>query len=181
LFTGEKGVGKSTAIRRVVEAVGTEHFVGFLAGEQRHDGRRTGFQIRMLDGREGTLASVQSDSELRIGGPDQSGRPRYGVELGFLEEVAVPALRAALSVPERRLLVIDEIGPMQLFSNDFKAVVFEALASDVFVVGTIVLRSLPWTDRLKTHPEIETFLLTEQNRETLTEMMVLYVERLVST
>lgn len=85
-------------------------------------------------------------------------RPRYGVELELLETVAVPTLRSEIESGTSRILVIDEIGPMQLLS------------------GTIVARSFAETDELKKRPGVETFLLTEANRTSLATMMALYLQ-----
>src|SRR6266851_3237267 len=88
LLTGEKKVGKTTAVRNIVTSLGEDHFVGFYATERREQGLRTGFGIAMLDGREGTLATIESESDLRVGRVID-GRVKYGVELGFLEDVAI--------------------------------------------------------------------------------------------
>jgi nucleoside-triphosphatase len=177
LFTGEKRVGKTTAVRRVIELVGVEHFCGFTTREERPPGsRRTGFSIELLDGRSGTLAAVDSESDLRVGRMVQPNRPRYGVELEFLEAVAVPLLRREIVSHAPRILVIDEIGPMQLFSAVFWDVLVDALASDCIVLGTIVARSFAETDELKKRPGVETFLLTEANRTSLATMMALYLQ-----
>jgi len=39
---------------------------------------------------------------------------------------------------------------------------------------------VPWADQLKTRPDVETFVLTRQNRESLTEMMTLYLQKVRS-
>ncbi|MBO2457371.1 nucleoside-triphosphatase [Actinomadura violacea] len=181
LLTGDKGAGKTTAVRRVVDAVGREHFAGFFAGEVRRDGARRGFGLTSLDGGEGVLASVDSASPLRVGRPNSAGVGRYGIELDFLENVCVPLMRKAAEHPGGAILVLDEIGPMQLYSEAFKDAVLGLLSdeSDALVFGTIVLRSTPWTDALKKRAGVETFLLTEANRDSLTRMMSLYLGELV--
>jgi nucleoside-triphosphatase len=177
LFTGEKGVGKSTAVQHVIERVGLEHFTGFFTHEVRSEGRRVGFEVVTLDGARGALASTASNSSLRVGREDPGGRRKYGVELEFLEGVAVPALREAIGTNDSRILVIDEIGPMQMLSGAFRQVVGEALTSKSLVLGTVVLRSVPWADDLKARDSVETFLLTRQNRGTAAEMMALYLQQ----
>jgi len=178
LLTGEKKVGKTTAVRNIVACLGEEHFVGFYATEQRHDGKRTGFGIAMLDGREGTLATVGSESNLRVGRLI-NGRVKYGVELEFLERVAIPAGRDALNAQGDRLIVIDEIGPMQLYSQAFREFVLDALDSNCMVLGTVMLPADPWVDALKNRSDVETFLLTMQNRMSMTEMMAMYLGKMI--
>jgi nucleoside-triphosphatase len=175
LFTGEPRVGKSTAVREVVARVGAERFTGFITEEDRCDGRRTGFSITMLDGRRGTLASIESKSDIRVKSVTQGEQVSYGVELGFLEDVAVPVMRESLKGNLERFVVIDEIGPMQLNSIFFKDLISELLEkSGAVTLGTVVARSLPWTDALKSRAGVETFLLTPQNRATLATMMAAY-------
>lgn len=180
LLTGEKGTGKTTAVRWIVEDVGRGNFVGFFANEVRRDDERLGFEITTLSGDKGILASVESESPLRVGRPNSAGIGRYGIDLSFLEDVCVPLIRTTASHPDGKIFVLDEIGPMQLHSEAFKDAVTSLLhASDeALVLGTIVLRSTPWTDEFKDRPGVETFLLTDQNRESLTRMMSLYVREL---
>lgn len=179
LLTGEPGIGKSTALQKVLAEVGPAVFAGFVADERRRDGERCGFDIAMLDGRRGTLASIESDSPIRVGGANAAGMPRYGVELEFLESVAMPELLKVIDGESPRIVVVDEIGPMQLYSDVFRSAIADLVESDVIVVGTIVLRSVPWTDQLKARDNVETFLLTKQNRNSMASMMALYVRSLI--
>ncbi|MER7365080.1 nucleoside-triphosphatase [Nonomuraea wenchangensis] len=177
LFTGAKKVGKTTALKSVVAGVPSRHKAGFFATERRVNGTRVAFEIEMLDGRSGSLASIDSDSELRVGRLLAHGRLKYGVDLDFLDGVAVPELRASLANGTETVLVIDEIGPMQLYSEAFRQVVIDALASPCLILGTIMSPAEPWVDELKEREEVETFHLTLQNRDTMTEMMSLYLTR----
>lgn len=176
LLTGEKKVGKTTSVRNIIATLGEENFAGFYATERREGGLRCGFGITMLDGREGVLATIDSDSELRVGRVI-NGRVKYGVELGFLEDVAIPATREALADDSGKLLLIDEIGPMQLYSKPFRDFVLEALGGNHLILGTIMSPSDPWADALKVRDEVETFLLTLQNRVSMTEMLTMYLRR----
>jgi nucleoside-triphosphatase len=176
LLTGEKKVGKTSAVRRIVSDLGERNFAGFYATERRDQGDRTGFGIVTLDGREGTLATVESESQLRVG-RTIDGRVKYGVELDFLESVAIPVVRDALGRDGNRIVLIDEIGLMQLYSAAFRQLVLDALDSSHLILGTIMLPSDAWADELKDRSDVETFLLTAQNRETMTEMMSGYLGR----
>jgi nucleoside-triphosphatase len=176
LFTGTPRIGKSTAVQKVVDAVGKERCAGFFTAEERHEGHRTGFSVCMIDGPKGSLASINSTSTVRLQSFSQGREISYGVDLGFLEEVAVPILRESLKDDRRQFLVIDEIGPMQLYSQVFKDLILSlADADDILLFGSIVERQFPWTDELKALPNVETFLLTTQNRATLAQMMADYL------
>lgn len=176
LLTGDKGVGKTTIVESVIRVVGRENFVGFTAAERRIGGERCGFEVVMLDGDKGSLASVESASSLRVGGLNKQGVPRYGIDLGFLESVAVPKLLAAAS--DRKVIVIDEIGPMQLYSEIFRNAILQLIERECVIFGTVVERSHPWTDEFKKRENVETFTVTRQNRETLRDMFALYLKTL---
>jgi energy-coupling factor transporter ATP-binding protein EcfA2 len=83
LVTGSPGCGKSTLIERVVRYL--DHPVaGFFTREIREGGRRVGFAVATMDGREGVLAHQNIKGAYRVG--------RYGVRLDDLETLTVPAM-----------------------------------------------------------------------------------------
>ncbi len=105
LLTGPPGIGKTTVVERILARLKVDAG-GFLTREMREGGRRTGFEIVTLDGKRGILATVKGRSRYRVG--------RYRVNVEELERVALPALERARRDCE--LMVIDEIGTMELFS-----------------------------------------------------------------
>jgi len=153
LLTGRPGCGKTTVIRRLVEDLGVPAG-GFYTEEIRRGGRREGFALVTLDGYTATLASVHNPSRRRVS--------KYGVDLDSIDEVGVPAIERATA--RAVLLVIDEIGKMELFSNRFRQAVLSALESGKIVLGSIMLAPHPWADAVKARPEVEVMLLTEANR-----------------
>lgn len=58
---------------------------------------------------------------MNIRSPYQVGK--YGVNIENLEKIAVPSI---ISVQTDELIVIDEIGKMECFSNHFRSAVFAA-------------------------------------------------------
>jgi nucleoside-triphosphatase len=154
LLAGRPGVGKTTIIKGVVDILGGEAG-GFYTEEIRQRGRRLGFKIITLEGEEGVLAHV-----------DIKGAPRvskYGVNLKDLEGVGVAALRRAIE--KRRYVVIDEIGKMELYSQEFRRAVVEALGSEKVVLGTVMAGPHLWVDTLKARPQVTVLTVTEGNRE----------------
>jgi len=156
LLTGRPGCGKTTLIRRLVEGLGVSAG-GFYTDEIRRGSRREGFALVTLDGRTATLASVRSASRHKVS--------KYGVNLDAIDGVGVPAIERATA--EAALVVIDEIGKMELFSNRFRQAVLSALESGKPVLGSIMLAPHPWADAIKARPEVEVILLTEANRSQL--------------
>jgi len=154
LVTGPPGCGKTTLIRRAVAELGVPA-AGFYTEEVRSAGRREGFALVTLDGRRATLASV------RIRGPHRVSR--YGVDVEALESVGLPALEEAAA--GSKLLVVDEIGKMELFSQRFREAVVRALDAGGPVLATVMLSRHPFADALKARDDVRLIHLTPENRD----------------
>ena len=162
LLTGAPGVGKTTLLRGVLERL-DRPCGGFFTREVRDaDGRRAAFELVTLGGQTGLLAQLDLQSPWRVG--------RYGVTLKALEALAVPAIFAAARAGQ--VVVIDEIGPMEFFSEHFCAAVQEALDNAPVVLGTIVQRSTPLGNRIKTRSDVQLIEVTCRNRDRLSESVL---------
>ncbi len=128
---------------------------GFYTEEIRERGARTGFRIVTLDGRTGVLAHFNIQSRNRVG--------RYGVDISAVETLAVEGIQRA--VTENHMVIVDEIGPMEIFSAAFCQAVMVALASESPVLGTIVRRPNPFADRIKALPNVTLIEVTLDNRD----------------
>lgn len=153
LLSGAPGVGKTSLMKEGVSRLGSRAG-GFYTEEIRVGGQRQGFRIVTLAGETATLAHVDFKSPYRVS--------RYAVDTESLDRVGVAALLNAI---ERcQVVVIDEIGKMELFSAAFKQAVLAALASGKKVLGTIMLASHPFADEIKRRPEVRMLVLTHDNR-----------------
>ncbi|MFQ5594263.1 MAG: NTPase [Anaerolineae bacterium] len=161
LLTGRPGIGKTTLIRRVIEQLGRPAG-GFYTHELRQRGRRVGFEIVTLDGEQATLAHVDIHSRQRVG--------KYGVDVAALDRVGVPAIRRA--VEASALVVVDEIGKMELFSEAFKATVLNALNGPNAVLATITRGRHPWADRIRQRDDVQLIQVTQENRDALVDHLV---------
>jgi len=113
LVTGSPGVGKSTVVSKVAVKLKSAGVIigGCTTSEKRSGGVRSGFEIRDLStGRTGELASVASKFGPRVG--------RYRVNLTDLASVGGAGLETAAASSE--MIVVDEVGPMELVSPDFR-------------------------------------------------------------
>jgi nucleoside-triphosphatase len=155
LLEGRPGAGKTTAVARVVELVRADggSVTGFLTRELREGGERVGFMLETLDGRRGVLAHVRIQGA-RVG--------RYGVALDDLERLAIPAMHA-----DADLVVVDELGKMELASVAFRDAVIALLERSVAVVATVHAHRHPFTDELKRRPSVAVLRLTRSNRNEL--------------
>ncbi len=157
LLTGRPGVGKTTVIRAVIDR-SSLYAGGFLTEEMREGGRRVGFRLLALDRsiEAATLADVNSASPHRVG--------KYGINLDELERVGVAALWRAIEEPSIGLIVIDEIGKMELFSGQFCAAVEASLESPKPVLASVMLGRQRWVDALKARPDVTLVQITTANR-----------------
>lgn len=160
LLTGQPGVGKTTVIRQVVGQLEGWRVCGFVTQELRCSGRRTGFRVVALDGREGRLAEVGLDSPHRVG--------RYGVDLESFERVALPAL----APQEAELVVIDELGRMECFSAAFQQAATRALEGPVPVLGTVGRGGGAFMRRVRTRGDVQLLEVTRTNRAELPGRLV---------
>jgi nucleoside-triphosphatase len=161
LLSGAPGVGKTTIIRQAIATV-KERAGGFYTIEIRSQGVRQGFEIITLDGSSATLAHVNIRSPHRVS--------KYGVDTDNLDKVGVAALRRAIQ--ECDIVVIDEIGKMELFSVAFREAVWEALESRKKLLGTIMLPSHPWADQIKRDPRVKVLLISRTNHQQVLEELL---------
>lgn len=154
LLAGRPGVGKTTVVQAVARLFPGE-VGGFVTGEIRERGTRKGFSITSVEGETAVMAYVDVRSPTRVG--------KYGVDVPAFERIALPALRGALR--EKRIVVIDEIGKMELASGRFREAVREALDSDRIVVATVMERTHPFADEIKRRGDAEVIEITLQNRD----------------
>lgn len=154
LLTGKPGVGKTTLIKQALEETGIEAG-GFYTEEIRQAGVRQGFRIVTVDGRTAVLA--------RAGLRSRHAVSRYGVDTETLDGVGVPAVNDAIA--SGKVVVIDEIGKMELFSPAFRDAVTRALDGGKPMLGTIMLAPHPWADTVKRRPDVETVVVTRENRQ----------------
>ncbi len=156
-LTGRPGIGKTTLCLKVYQALKSKIKIsGFITTEERDKGVRIGFKL--ID-----LASNRSAQLAKVG----KGRVMVGKY-----EVLVENLDNFLRDLEMDgdLVIIDEIGPMELKSKKFVS----------FVENLLERENLLFTIHYKTnHPLIEkirnsfnVYVIDEKNRDSVTEEIV---------
>ncbi len=128
-----------------------------ISGEIRQAGTRVGFMLEdVANATVGVLAHVNIREGPRVG--------KYGVNLADISRVGVTAIVRALSSAD--VVVIDEIGPMELCSSVFVDAVQKALCSPKQLVGTIHRNaSHPMIKSIKANQHYEILEVTTQNRD----------------
>jgi nucleoside-triphosphatase len=135
---------------------------GFYTEEIRERGRRVGFRIQTLDAQQGVMAHVGIQSRDRVG--------KYGVDLSVIDALAVESLRRAKS--ENSLIIIDEIGPMELLSTKFRGEVLDIFNGDYEVLGTVAKRKNNFINQIRRLPNVTILEIFPGNREEIVEEVV---------
>ena len=153
-LTGAPSSGKTTVIKKVIKGLkGAAN--GFYTEEERIEGRRVGFLMSTLDGKTGYLAHQDIKSEFHI--------RRYGVSIKDIETIAVPSIAPR----DESIIILDEIGKMECFSEIFKEAAKKALDSPNIVIGTITFGGSDFILEVKKREDIEIMEVTPQNRDEL--------------
>ena len=158
LLTGRPGTGKTSLIKQALAGMRGKAG-GFYTEEIRSQGVRQGFRLVTLDGQSAILAHIDIHSQYRVS--------KYGVDIDSLDRVGVSALYKAAE--ECDLVVIDEIGKMELFSANFREAVLKIIDSGKKVLGTIMLNPNPWADAIKRKPQVNLIAVTRANYHQVVE------------
>ncbi len=157
-ITGSPGCGKTTLCSRVAKDFAGE-VGGIITKEIRSGGTRAGFRLEDLStGKRGLLSHVKKCSGPSVG--------KYSVCLDQLNSIASRAIEEGLK--EKDLLIVDEIGPMELKSETFIQGVKRVLDAEIDCLFTVHRRSShPLLRRIKENFEL--IKLTKENRDTVFE------------
>ena len=154
LLTGRPGTGKTSLIKQALAGMKGKAG-GFYTEEIRTRGVREGFRLVTLDGQTAILAHIDIRSPYRVS--------KYGVDIDSLDQTGVSALRRAAE--QCALVVIDEIGKMELFSANFREAIGQIIGSGKRVLGTIMLNPNPFADAIKRQPQVKLLTVTRDNHE----------------
>jgi nucleoside-triphosphatase len=175
LVTGRPGCGKTTLVLRIAAALSKRGVpvAGFVTEEVRSGGARTGFAIRTLDGREGTLADSSPGPGPRVG--------RYRVDVADVELLCVPLLLAGPPRgPDgsRGVLVADELGRMELCCPAFLPAARAALAEPGPVLATVPVADAEPFRSLRSTPGARLVECSPASRDRLAGELTELLERL---
>ncbi|KAJ9473433.1 Nucleoside-triphosphatase THEP1 [Diplonema papillatum] len=174
LITGTPGVGKTTVFKKICENLKKSgaDVTGFYTEEERGPGGgRVGFDIVPVSpdglGKTSVLARLTSETEDKrlptVG--------RWSVYVPAFEAAALPLL---VGVSDKQpgepatVLVIDEIGKMELLSADFGerlATLLRRPPVGVLIVATVALRGSGLVASAKELPSVDVYEVTADNRD----------------
>jgi nucleoside-triphosphatase len=169
LITGLPRSGKTTLIKKIlaVDSIGKKAS-GFFTEEFRKGGKRIGFHIITApEGKKGLLSQKGLPSPYRVG--------RYGVNAVVLEELGCQAILRALDT--KSIIIVDEIGKMELYSEKFRKVLIGALNSPKKVLATIMERPNAFADGIKKRSDVMLLSLTRENFGEVFEEVLNWVDK----
>src|SRR5487761_6422 len=166
LITGDPGSGKTTVVSRIILAIKTRGYTvgGVLTREIRSHGERQGFRLVDLSTDESApLATAESKLGPKVG--------KYHVDLKTLATLAVKALEHARATSD--VIVCDEVGPMELFSPEFRKAVAGSILDSSKPCLCVVHKRLadPLIDEIKTREESKLFEVSFENREEIPQIV----------
>jgi nucleoside-triphosphatase len=160
-ITGLPGAGKTYALRRVIEMLETEKLVvgGMITDSIVSKKERKGFKIiDWLTKEEGILAHVNIESDIQVS--------KYGVDIEALERIGVKAIESAIERAE--VIIIDEVGKMELESEKFIEVVKRALATTKPLILTLHKKSRnPLLQDIRRRDDVRILEVTPINKNLL--------------
>ena len=160
-LTGPPRCGKTTIIRKVVSLLQDSGLEaeGMVTTEIESNGKRLGFEVSNIQGNlKGTLARVDTVGKPRLG--------KYKINLKELDHIGVASIEDAIQRAE--VVVIDEVGPMELSSQAFRDTVQRAMSSGKSVIGTIHYKAQdPLILEIKARRDVEIIEVGSENREDL--------------
>ncbi|CAG0932816.1 nucleoside-triphosphatase [Thermoflexales bacterium] len=164
ILTGRSGIGKTTIIKAVIAQLG-DRAGGFYTEEILGPGGRKGFRLITLDGQSAVIAHIDFKSRSQVG--------RYDVKVDVIDNLGAGAIRAAID--HNPIVIIDEIGKMELFSSQFQSAVLKAVSSSKVVLATAMLDNHPWLLALKSLPQVTVWEVNKPNRTRLVEQVLAWL------
>jgi nucleoside-triphosphatase len=166
LLTGDPGSGKTTVVSKIIlKAKSSSYTVGgVLTREMRRQGERKGFLLIDISSEESSILATTE----RVPGPRVG---KYHVNLKTLATLAPKALEHAGAKSD--LVVCDEVGPMELFSPEFRRAVSEAIIGSNKPFLCVVHKRLsdPLIEELKNNQSSKLFEVTFENRNSLPDQI----------
>jgi len=162
LVTGRPGSGKSTIVAKTVQILIDQgvRVGGIVCPEIRDEsGQRIGFKMKnILSGEERLLAHVGHKAGPSVG--------KYGVIVENVDYMSETSILNSLEHVD--VIVIDEIAPMETFSEKFKKAITTVLDSSKPLLAAIHMRSMTgFIGDIKKRPDVKIWVIKPENRERL--------------
>lgn len=156
-LTGLPKSGKSTVLIKTIELLKKKGLKvgGFITPEIIEEKKRTGFYVKdVFSGMMEVFASIDFKIEPRFG--------KYGIDIEAFDKIAIRAMDFALENCD--VLIVDEIGKMEFFSENFKGKSTALMLIDKPIIAVLHRN---FVNQFKQYGEI--IEVTAENREKLPE------------
>lgn len=161
LVTGLPRIGKTTVLLKIAEELSSMGYKvgGMTSREVLEGGFRVGFEVEdYVSGEKGWLANTHLLVGPRIG--------KYRVNLQDLDSIGVAAILRASR--DADIVLIDEIGPMELLSENFRDAVTKVVNGAKPLFGTVHYRTQDsLVTRLKARNDCQMVVVSVENRTQL--------------
>ena len=160
-ITGLPGAGKTTALLSVIDMLKSDDLtIGGMINEPIVEGRyRVGFTTRnLITGETEIFAQNGMESKIMVG--------KMGVDIEALERVGVKAIKEACEKCD--IIIIDEVGKMEVESELFSKVVKDALELNKPMILTLHKKSRnPLLQDIRRSDDVRIIEVTPTNRNLL--------------
>lgn len=160
LITGKPGIGKTSLIKKLALSFNLKDICGFYTEEIREKNKRVGFKIITFHKGEGILAHINLLSQYKVS--------KYYVDIQNFEKLIIPELNL---VNKKKIILIDEIGKMELFSKNFREKIIEIFKLDKIIIATIPISKIKFIENLKSLPKVKIYEITLENRNQLLKIL----------
>ncbi len=162
-ITGMPSVGKTQTLIKIITFLEEHGYTlgGMVTEPLIEKKKRVGFTVRdWQTGASEVFAHIDYESKEKVG--------KYGVDIAALERVGTPAVERAIADEKTNIIIIDEIGKMEMLSEKFCEVVIEALDSDKPIMVTLHKKSrTPLLQDVRRRDDIRILEVTPVNRNLL--------------
>ncbi|MBU0498026.1 MAG: NTPase [Candidatus Thermoplasmatota archaeon] len=162
-ITGMPSVGKTETLIKIIEKIEKSGYKieGMITETLMEDNKRLGFYVKdWVTNERAIFAHLDFDLKDKVG--------KYGVDLSVLERIGVTAIEKAINSEEIDVIIIDEIGKMEMLSEKFCETVIDALDSDKPILVTLHKKSrTPLLQDIRRRDDIRILEVTAVNRNLL--------------
>lgn len=152
-FTGERGVGKSTLLKKIIKNVDCS--IGGFIQEKEFMGESKRFKVNSLYNLEESYTIGVYDAEKR----------ELHSDMNMFNIISQDVLLKSLD--NRELIVLDELGFMEEKVPLFKDIVFKILDSDKLVIGVLKECDGSFVQKIAKREDVEVFKIDENNRDSM--------------